>query len=211
MKLLNFDRILCLSAHPDDVEYGMLGSINKYKNTKFDILVFSHGGDFDPTTYCRKEECKTIWDKIPNVTGEFLSDKEKSINNMYIKALTEDKWVNIIENTIDLTAYDCIFTLPQDDSQFEHKIINNITYALIRNKKLGLVTYRSPSTLDSWVANCFVEIDLDKKIKLLTNFISQKHRLYFNEISIKEFHINYQCSRRNIKYVEYFKIERIYS
>jgi len=40
-RFLNFNRVLCLAAHPDDVEYGMLGSIMKYTDTKFDILVLS--------------------------------------------------------------------------------------------------------------------------------------------------------------------------
>ena len=39
MKFLNFNKVLCLGAHPDDVEYGMLGTIMKYKDTQFDILV----------------------------------------------------------------------------------------------------------------------------------------------------------------------------
>ena len=41
MKFLNYDRDLCISPHPDDVEYGMLGTIMKYKDTKFDIIVLS--------------------------------------------------------------------------------------------------------------------------------------------------------------------------
>ena len=47
MKFLNYDRVLCLSPHPDDVEYGMLGTILKYKDTNFQILNVSRGGDFD--------------------------------------------------------------------------------------------------------------------------------------------------------------------
>ena len=39
MKFLNYDKVLCLSPHPDDVEYGMLGTMMKYKDTKFDIIV----------------------------------------------------------------------------------------------------------------------------------------------------------------------------
>ena len=50
MKLLNYDKVLCLSPHPDDVEYGMLGTICKYKNTQFDIVFLSQGGDFDQST-----------------------------------------------------------------------------------------------------------------------------------------------------------------
>ena len=31
MKFLNLDKVLCLSAHPDDTEYGMLGSMATYR------------------------------------------------------------------------------------------------------------------------------------------------------------------------------------
>ena len=46
-KFLNLDNVLCFSPHPDDVEYGMLGSMIKHKETNFHILVFSIGGDYD--------------------------------------------------------------------------------------------------------------------------------------------------------------------
>ena len=38
MKLLNFNRVLCLSPHPDDVEYSMSGTIMKCTDTIFDIV-----------------------------------------------------------------------------------------------------------------------------------------------------------------------------
>ena len=38
MKLLNLNRVLCLSPHPDDVEYSMLGTIIKHQDTIFDVL-----------------------------------------------------------------------------------------------------------------------------------------------------------------------------
>ena len=50
MKFLNYDRVLCLSPHPDDVEYGMVGSMYKFRNTQFDVLILSEGGDFDEST-----------------------------------------------------------------------------------------------------------------------------------------------------------------
>ena len=50
MKFLNYDNVLCLSPHPDDAEYGMLGSMLKFKDTQFDIIVFSIGGEFDKSS-----------------------------------------------------------------------------------------------------------------------------------------------------------------
>jgi hypothetical protein len=38
MKLLGFNKVLCLSPHPDDVEYSMLGTILKYTDTQFYLL-----------------------------------------------------------------------------------------------------------------------------------------------------------------------------
>ena len=65
MKFLNFDRVLCLSPHPDDVEYGMLGSICKFKDTTFDILTTSIGGNFDKSSgESRFRECEKVWELL---------------------------------------------------------------------------------------------------------------------------------------------------
>ena len=61
MKFINLNKVLCLSAHPDDVEYSMLGSIIRFEDTIFDIVVLSSGGDFDDTNKNRDVECSKIW------------------------------------------------------------------------------------------------------------------------------------------------------
>ncbi len=71
-KFLNCDRVLCLSAHPDDAEYGMLGSWIQHGDTFFDVVVLSTGGDFDGSSgNSRLKECENIWDKFSNVKGQF--------------------------------------------------------------------------------------------------------------------------------------------
>ena len=50
MKFLNFNRVLCLSPHPDDTEYSIAGVILKHQDTYFDILCLTQGGDCDSTT-----------------------------------------------------------------------------------------------------------------------------------------------------------------
>ena len=47
MKFLNSSHAICIGAHPDDVEYGMLGTFLKYRDTHFRVIVLSGGGDFD--------------------------------------------------------------------------------------------------------------------------------------------------------------------
>jgi len=229
MKLLNYDKVLCLSPHPDDVEYGMLGTVMKYKDTKFDIVVLSQGGDFDNSTAKeRQDECKNVWKDIDNIKGHFIEDTK------FIKDKDEDEWVNILENKFDISSYDCVISTSPSDSHFEHKIVSKFTYALIRRSKCGLIQYKSPSTLDDWTPNFFVDLNVlvnrDKKdghsdgtnmlflafiwyikVNKLKLFESQQDKSYFKDESIKSFHSNYQCSTRGMNNVESFKIIRGYN
>ena len=229
MKFLNYDKVLCLSPHPDDVEYGMLGTIMKYKDTKFDIVVLSEGGDFDITTQIeRQNECKRVWENIDNINGHFIEDSK------FIKDKDEDEWVNLLETKFDISEYDCIISPSSDDSHFEHKIVSDFTYALVRRSKCGIIQYKSPSTLDNWTPNFFVDLSVlqhrDKedghsqdthtlfgaflwyiKLNKLKRFESQQDKSYFEEESIKSFHSNYQCTTRGMNQVESFKIIRGYN
>jgi LmbE family N-acetylglucosaminyl deacetylase len=228
MKFLNYDKVLCLSPHPDDAEYGMLGTICKYKDTKFDIVVLSQGGDFDKSTAkSRQNECKKIWENIDNINGVFIESE-------FIKDKDEDEWVNVLENEFDISSYDCIFTPSPLDSHFEHRMVSDFTYALVRRSKCSLIQYKSPSTLDTWIPNFFVDIGViesrDKKdghsnqthtlfmagiwyikVNRMKLFESQQDKSYFEDQSLKSFHSNYQCSMRDMPRVESFKIIRGYN
>ena len=206
MKFLNYDKVLCLSPHPDDVEYGMLGTIMKYKDTNFDIIVLSEGGDFDKSTAkSRQEECRKVWEHIDNIKGYFIEDSK------FIKDKEEDEWVNILENKFDISSYDCILS-----------------------PKCGIIHYKTPSTLDSWTPNFFVDlqslVNREKedghgdetstlfmafiwyiKLNKLMLFDSQQDKTYFQTDSINSFHSNYQCSSRGLTHVESFKIIRGYN
>jgi len=229
MKLLNYDKVLCLSPHPDDIEYGALGTIMKYKDTQFNIVVLSQGGDFDITTKTeRQDECKKVWENIDNIEGCFIEDTK------FIKDKDEDEWVNLLENKFDISSYDCIITTSPSDSHFEHRIVSNLTYALVRRNKCGIIQYKSPSTLDTWTPNFFVDLMVLSerhkddghsqathvmfsaflwyiKVNKLALFQSQKGKSYFEESAIKSFHSNYQCSNRDMLHVESFKIIRGYN
>ena len=229
MKLLNYNRVLCLSPHPDDVEYAMLGTIMKYKDTKFDIVVLSQGGDFDKSTAkSRQNECRKVWEDIDNIQGHFIE------NSKFIKDKEEDNWVNILENKFDISSYDCIFTTSNKDSHFEHRMVSDFTYPLVRRSKCSLIQYKSPSTLDEWTPNFFVDLNHHGerkredghsnethllfmamtwfiKINKLKLFESQQDKSYFSEESLKSFHSNYQCSMREMIHTESFKIIRGYN
>ena len=92
---------------------------------------------------------------------------------------------------------------------------NNIAWALIRNCPTGLVTYKTPSTLEDWKPNYYMCLDRwytgDSKIKELQKFESQQNKSYFTEKSLKAFHTNYTGLKFNYEYVEHFRIERMFA
>ena len=207
MKFLNFNKVLCLSPHPDDVEYGMMGTIKKYRDTHFDILCLTQGGDFDNTTGAsRLDEVKQVWNPDLGKNIDLLFSDKK-----FLKELGQDGWVNLIEQYY-LNDHDCIFVPTADDSHFEHKFVNELSYPLTRIKDLSIIEYRTPSTLDTWSPNMFVDITefFDAKHTQLLKFESQAHRWYFQKELLESFHSNYQSYKKGIKHVEKFKARQLY-
>lgn len=208
-KFLNFNRILCLSPHPDDVEYSMAGIVLKHKDTIFDILCLTQGGDCDITTSNdRLKEVEAVWKKS-NVTNYNLLFTE----NKFLKEKGTDEWVSYIEKKyLNNLKYDCIMTPSEYDSHFEHIIVCNLGYPLTRVSNISLIEYYSPSTLESWVPNLFEDISefYGTKINMLNEFKSQLHRSYFKRESIDGFHTNFRCLKRNINKIEQFKIKQIF-
>ena len=210
MKFLGFNRVLCLSPHPDDIEYSMGGTIIRYSNTQFDILCLTQGGDYDVTTdNSRLNEARNSWKstKVNNINLYFSP-------NRFLKERGEDEWVNYIEtNFINQNNYDCICTPSSNDSHFEHKLVCNLGWPLTRTKPISLAEYRSPSTLETWVPNTFIDLSLvyTKKVNMLKEFISQQHRSYFSLDAIKGFHTNFQCLKKGTPLVEQFNMKQLYS
>jgi LmbE family N-acetylglucosaminyl deacetylase len=207
MKFLNSSHAICIGAHPDDVEYGMLGTFLKYRDTHFRVIVLSGGGDFDKSTEeCdRRGENENIWERLPNVVGE--------VKDGFVRDQAEDAMVDFVESRM-YKLMTTVFTTPQLDSHFEHRMVNNIGPALCRRKPINLVEYRTPSALNTWIPNHFeslTEAGLKLKKKLLKLFKSQQHAPYFKSKAIDNFHYNFQASKRGVDIVESFRIVESFS
>ena len=204
MKFLNSTTTLCIGAHPDDVEYGMAGTFSKCTDTDFVVVVMSDGGDFDKTTTYndRKKENENVWDIFSNVKGVINAED-------FVKEQPEDKMVNFIETNFSDYYFDTIVTTPQEDSHFEHRMINNLGPALCRRDPKTLIEFRTPSTLNHWIPNYFVNLDKElynKKKMVLKRFKSQQKAEYFREDSIDSFHHNYLCIKKGFEVIESYRI-----
>tara|TARA_R100000388_G_scaffold87108_1_gene66913 strand:+ start:721 stop:1350 length:630 start_codon:yes stop_codon:yes gene_type:complete len=208
MKLLNFNKVLCLSPHPDDVEYSMLGCIQKHSNTEFHLYQLAMGGDCDESTgEHRLTEVEQVWKKSKCNNLMFTFSGKKFINE-----LTEDKWINNIEQLITYYKYDAIFLPNGTDSHFEHRFVSGFGPALIRNSKISVIEYYTPSTQQEWIPNLYVDIkeQYQNKLKSLKEFKSQQHRYYFREDVLRSFHSDFQCSKKQLHYVEKYKIKNLF-
>ena len=203
MKFLGFNKVLCLSPHPDDVEYSMSGTIIKYEDTHFDIVTLTNGGDFDKTNiHPRTNEVVEFWKGIDNVSLQFGRDES-------FKCMDEAGWINYIESNC-LQDHQAIMLTNDHDSHFEHRLVSQFGYALTRIKPISLIEYMSPSTQRMWQPNLYVDISAQytqKKLRL-KSFISQKDRSYFQEEQINGFHTEFQCSKKGITIVEQFNIKQ---
>ena len=132
MKFLNLEKVLCLSPHPDDVEIGMMGTIFRHGETKFDILCLTKGGakGYDETNELdRRKEVDNVWDFWkPGVTDHVQVHHSKYD---YFEDCTEPGWINYIENEfIKKHDYDGLFIPTKEDSMFEHRFVNGFGAAL---------------------------------------------------------------------------------
>jgi len=201
MKFLGYDNVLCLSAHPDDAEYGMLGTILKHTDTTFHMVCLSMGGNYDVTTTVNRSiELKNVIRQVDNM------ELRGGSGGTTVEGQSESSMIHDIEHFP--FEFDCVMIAPDIDSHFEHRTINNVGIALARKKKIAVLEYKTPSTLSTWTPNLYVDvaIQLPKKFELLQLFKSQIPNFYFDELSLMAFHIDYQCQKRGMTAVESFRI-----
>lgn len=204
MKFLDFNNVLCLSPHPDDIEFAIGGTILKYGDTKFTSVVFSTGSVYDPVSNeARWEECRQYWKDTPNIEQHFLSP--------LLKMYSEEEWINLIEKRFDVKTYDAIFFPPLLDTHYEHRLVNGIAFAISRVVAASLIEYKSVSVMDSWVPNLIVDIKdvAEDKIKRLERFESQK-KLYFKSDYMRHYHTHMGALKRSVEVVEQFRIVNLY-
>ena len=207
MKFLGYDNVLCISPHPDDTEYSMMGTILKYSDTMFTCLQLCQGGDMDETTgRNRLFEVQNVWEEAECSNVNLLFTEVK-----YMRDMREDEWINFIEEKLS-PSLNAIVLPNEYDSHFEHRFVAGFGKALIRQRPITLIQYKTPSTDQTWVPNLFVDIDKEyhTKVKSLKKFESQQERYYFRDDVLRSFHSDFQSAKKRKHYVEQFKILDLY-
>ena len=101
------------------MEYSLGGTIIKYKDTHFDVLCLTEGGDCDSTTdVSRLNEVKLSWE-VSNSQNHSLFFTPYQ----FLKDLGTDEWIGYIEKHFtNPINYNAIITPSEDDSHFMFKM-----------------------------------------------------------------------------------------
>lgn len=203
-RFLGSRHTLCLSPHPDDIEYSMSASIAQCRDTTFHIMNLTKGTEGDPSAGAvRLLEVQKFWVEAsasnPLNIQLYNSDHALEIPSLitYIEQLG--------------LGFDTIAFPPEADSHFEHRFTNQLAMALARHKPLTLVEYKTSSTLPHWVPNYHIPLSeelLKEKISSIRkSFFSQLDGDYFKPEVLKDFHTDFYLSKRGIRLAESFRIQ----
>ena len=172
-------KILCLGAHPDDIEIGCGGSIlriiKKIPAAQFRWIVFS-GNEIRV-----QEALKSAYsflNKIELKQIEIYKYRESYFP--FIGSKIKDSFEDLKKSC----SPDLIFTHHSKDAHQDHRLISDLTWNTFRNN--FILEYEIPKyDGDLTIPNFYVQIDkaiVEQKISLIYNtFRSQKEKEWFSE------------------------------
>jgi len=208
-EFMGYKDVICLSPHPDDVEYGMYGTVLSCPGTTFWIIVMSQGAPSNPTYgKVRLEEVTRCWKGVHNKTLIFT-------NASSLMSLAEREWIGKLEHDYSDVLGICstMIVPPLDDDHYEHSLVSRVGRAIARSNAYGLIEYRTASARESWTPNLVVDItdNYVAKRQAMVNFQSQAKHGYFSQAGLNAFHIHYGASRRGYgTWHELFRIVMMY-
>lgn len=175
-------RVLVLSAHTDDAEWGIGGTIAK---------LVSQGDEVHSLAIS----------SCPEVTSELLEEHRVAMVALGVSkenitvalgfknrefASSRQRILEDIEAAMNLIAPHIIFTPSPEDSHQDHEVVGREAVRACRRSNIDLYAYSSPSHLNM-VPNCYSalhESHMENKLRALEAYKSQVKRLYMSKVII---------------------------
>jgi N-acetylglucosamine malate deacetylase 1 len=181
-------KILILAPHTDDGELGCGGSISRFLKEGKEIYyaafsapkLYKKGFEKDALKHEFKNACSVLGLKSKNI---FLFDFEVRV--------FDSKRQEILDKIISLRDKinpDIVFTPSKFDVHQDHIVIYKETIRAFKANKSSILGYEMPWNNMSFNTDLYIHIDeedIDKKIKLLRQYKSQKHREYVTKEFIR--------------------------
>lgn len=208
----NFEKVLVLSPHTDDVEFGAGATVNKLvkKGSKITYVAFS---------ICEES--------VPNGFQKDVLDKEVRLANEKLGVCSDDVFTlrykvrkfsyvrqDILEDLIKLKKekgpFDLVLLPCRSDLHQDHEVICQEGIRAFKNTTL--LGYELGWNLIHFDTQCFCslnESNLDAKIAAINEYKSQGKRMYANPEIIKSL-AKVHGVQSGTKYAESFEVIRLF-
>lgn len=212
-------KILCLSPHPDDVEFGLGATINKHKEDfEGRLIVFSDRS----ATRGEKHNCrdqlraaKTIGLKEENV--KFIDQLNLNVERLPIRFFGTEENRDLIRMVVSRVVKefepDIVFVPSLRETMQDHKAIAEEVVRVVRGK-ISILGYEVPKHNRHFTPNVFVDITeehLKAKVKALAAFSEFDNTYYFQEDGIKSMARMKALQAGYCGYAEAFELYQLFS
>ena len=175
-------KVVCIGAHPDDVELGMGGTIvNHIKNGDTVTIILCTLGGVSGDPQSREKETYQA--------AKILGVNNLKILNYPVMKLNEPKkeFTEILRKLFDEIKPDRIYTHTSSDVHQVHVGVNKSVVNASKNIDQILFYETISSTTPEFLPNAYVDITktINQKIKSLQAHRSQSHRFYIKPNVIK--------------------------
>lgn len=203
-------RVLVLSPHPDDGEFGCGGTLVKFleKNTEVFYSTFSLCEASIPDGYGKdhlKGELKAAMEELG------VPESNLIIRNYPVRKFPEFRQ-DILENIIEdkkAISPDLVFLPSRSDIHQDHQVIANEGLRAYRN--VSIFAYELPWNTIEFSATALSKLEekhITKKARMLANYKSQSFRPYFHEDFVRSL-ARTRGTQIACDYAEAFEIPRL--
>lgn len=161
---------LAVGAHPDDVEFGCFGSLQRFEHRR--IVVMSAGEAGGPHTERRAEA-----QVAAEIIGAELTVLDHIDTQLFVPAV-----IDAISAAVERVRPDVVFTLSALDTHQDHAAVGRASLIALRRFQGPVFAYPSPSLAPgSFAPQTYLEVDevsYALKRQALGAHKSQSHRHY---------------------------------
>lgn len=200
--------ILAIAAHPDDLEYGIFGTLLKYKQqSRIFCYIQTVGGSNDETSDGRRYMESVASMRLLGPHDIFLGVDDIGISQeSYSKHVSELEDV-LNEHNINLALVPSIHDTHQD-----HRLMHHISVSALRRRKTSVLFYTPLSYTTDFKPDVFVDITnfIELKRDALKAHASQSSKHYMADRYIEIFNRDGFAALHGLQYSEKFETGRCF-